>query len=113
VAQPIRVDDPASNRAELPVACSLQASEGTDRLARWRTLFESSPPTVRRKPDQIAVRVAESPGVAAELEALVREERACCSFVQWHVVHDAGWHELQIQGTTEGLDAIAALFGGE
>jgi hypothetical protein len=33
--------------------------------------------------------------------------------VRWHVVHDAGWHELQIRGTSEGLDAIRALFGGE
>jgi len=104
---------PALNQAELPVACSLQAGEGTDRLARWKALFAMSAPTVRRTPDQIAVRVAESPGVAAELEALAAKERACCSFVRWHVVHDAGWHELQIQGSAEGLDAVGALFAGE
>lgn len=98
------------HRAELPVACSLSASDGAKRLMRWRTLFEMSSPTLRRDPDQIVVAMAEAPGVAAELNALAAAERACCSFVDWHVVHTEGGHELQIRGTSEGLDAVAAMF---
>jgi hypothetical protein len=100
----------SASQAQLPVACSLEADEGNERLARWRTLFDTWSPTVRRDPDQILVRVPEAPGVAAELEALAAAERACCSFARWQVVHDADGHELQIHGSAEGLDAIAALF---
>lgn len=82
-------------------------------MIRWKTLLEQSPPKVRREPDQIVVRLAGAPGVAAELDAMVAAERACCSFVEWHVVHGARWHELQIRGTRDGLDAIAAMFDGE
>jgi hypothetical protein len=113
MAVPISDGDRGGERHELRLACSLEASDGAERLTRWRTLFEAWPPTVRRDPDQIVVRVPEAPGVAAELEALAAAERTCCAFVQWHVVHAADWHELQVQGTPEGLEAIAALFGGE
>jgi hypothetical protein len=96
--------------AELPIACTLEAREGAERLIRWRALLESSVLELKRKPDVIVVCVAKAPGIAAELGALVTAERACCPFVDWRLVEHERWHELQIHGTEDGLDAIAGLF---
>jgi hypothetical protein len=69
-----------------------------------------SAPEITREPEQIVVLLGEAPGVAAELDALTAAERVCCSFVEWHVVHDDFRHELHIRGSNDGLDAIAAMF---
>lgn len=111
MAQPTSDRGRLKSHAELPVACALEASDGAARLIRWRALFEMSPPEVRRDGGQIVVRFADGPAVAVELDALVTAERVCCSFVDWHVVHEDGWRELQIRGTADGLDAITAIFG--
>ena len=105
--------DGNASAAELPIACTLEAREGAERLVRWRALLESSLLELKREPDQIDVRVAKASGIAAELGALVAAERACCAFVEWRLVEHERWHELQIHGTTEGLDAIAGLFRSE
>lgn len=110
MAQQFSDRDRAADRVELPLACSLEASDGAERLVRWRTLFEMSPPKITREPEQIVVLLGEAPGVAAELDVLTAAERACCSFVEWHVVHEGGLHQLQIRGSNDGLDAIAAMF---
>jgi hypothetical protein len=110
MAQPTIDHGGDAKPVELPIACTLEANEGAERLIRWKALLERSLPKVMREPDQIVVRLAGAPSVAAELDAIVAAERACCSFVKWHVVHDTSWHELQIRGTRDGLDAIAAMF---
>jgi hypothetical protein len=110
MAQPLSDRDRTADRAELPLACALEAVDGAERLVRWRTLFEMSSPQITREPEQIVVLLGEAPGVAAELDALTAAERACCSFVEWHVVHDGAWHVLQIRGSNDELDAIAAIF---
>ncbi|MGH2909698.1 MAG: hypothetical protein ACRDK8_10420 [Solirubrobacteraceae bacterium] len=96
--------------AELPIACTLEATEGAERLSRWTALFERFAPEITREPGQIVARMPRAPGVAAELDALVASERICCSFVEWHVVDGEHWHELRIRGTGEALDAISVMF---
>jgi hypothetical protein len=98
------------NAAELPIACTLEAREGAERLIRWKALVESSVLELKREPDVIVVCVAKAAGIAAELDTLVAAERACCPFVDWRLVEHERWHELQIHGTEDGLDAIAGLF---
>lgn len=110
MAQPLSDRDRTADRAELPVACALEASDGAERLIRWRTLFEMSAPKITREPERIVVLLGEAPGVGAELDSLTAAERVCCSFVEWHVIHDDAWHQLQIRGSNDGLDAIAAMF---
>ena len=105
--------DGDASAAELPIACTLEAREGAERLVRWKALLERSVLELRREPDQIVVCVAQAPGIVAELGALVAAERACCPFVEWRVVEHERWHELQIHGTADGLDVIAGLFHSE
>jgi hypothetical protein len=110
MATPRSDHDPAPDRFELPVACTLAASDGAKRLARWRALFETSPPKITREPEQIVVLLGEAPGVAAELDALAAAERGCCSFAEWRVIHHRSRHELRIRASVDGLDAVAAMF---
>ena len=105
--------DGSANAAELPIACTLEAREGAERLVRWKALLDRSVLELKREPDQIVMRVARAPGITAELDALVAAERTCCPFVEWQVVEHDGWNELQIRGTSEGIDAIAGMFHPE
>jgi ABC-type phosphonate transport system ATPase subunit len=95
--------------AELPVACSLDASEGSQRLADWRALSERGDASVRREPGQITIRYRHGAGVVEELDRLAAAERRCCSFADWRVIHDRDWVELQIRAEPEGLEAIGAV----
>ncbi len=98
---------------ELPVACTLDATEGADRLARWRALAAHAQLSVQRTPDQLVVLYRSEAGVQEELEALVVAERECCSFAQWEVSHTQEHVILRIRSDAEGLDAIAGVFGGD
>jgi hypothetical protein len=102
----------ASRAVELPVACSLDAAEAGGRLARWQALFAATNPTIRRQPEEILVRVPARSGAGEELEALAAAERACCDFVRWRVTHHSQWHELSIDGSPEGIAAIAPMLLG-
>ncbi len=95
---------------ELPIACSLDAGEGGERLARWRDLAVKGSPAVRRESTQIVVRYRRRPGVLDELEALAAAERQCCSFAEWHVIRDSEYAELHIRSDPESLAAIEALW---
>ncbi len=107
------VDARSSTLFELPIACSLDASEGGERLAQWRGLAAKGMSTVRHEPDQIVVRYRCLPGVLEELEELAAAERRCCSFAKWHVIHDTEYAELHIRSDAAGLAAIAALLVAE
>jgi hypothetical protein len=98
------------NAIELPIACSLDASEGGERLVGWRNLAAGGASIVHRGDDQVVVRYHRRPGV---LEALAAAERRCCSFADWEVTHDTEHAELHIQSNPEGLAAIAALLIAE
>jgi hypothetical protein len=48
-------DDKMPQLDELPLACTLAATDGAARLARWRELSDARL-SVRREPDQLVVR---------------------------------------------------------
>jgi ABC-type phosphonate transport system ATPase subunit len=96
---------------ELPLACTLEATDGAARLARWRALSDARL-SVRRTPDQLIVRYRSQRGVQQELEALVAAERQCCSFADWEVTRDSEHVLLRIRSDAQGLAAIVGAFGG-
>jgi hypothetical protein len=69
---------------ELPIACTLGATDGAARLARWRALSDARL-SVRRTSDRLVVLYQSRSGVYEELKALVAAERECCSFARWGV----------------------------
>jgi hypothetical protein len=96
---------------ELPVACTLGATDGAARLARWRALSDARL-NIRRMPDHVVVLYESRPDVHAELEALVAAERECCSFAEWELTRDSEHVVLQIRSDAQGLAAIVGVFGG-
>jgi hypothetical protein len=99
----------------LPLACTLDASDGAARLQRWRALAEKSPPAARRSGHELAIRWRLDTDGTTELEALVASERECCSFVTWSLSSRGPETLLTIAadpGRPEELDAIMALFAG-
>jgi hypothetical protein len=97
--------------AELPIACTLDAGAGAERMARWRALSARAAPGVRRADGELVVAYPRAPGVREELERLAAAERRCCAFAHWEVVPDRDQVVLRISADGEGLAAIARLFG--
>jgi hypothetical protein len=95
---------------ELPIACTLGATDAAARLARWRALSEARL-SVRRTADRLVVRYEPRSGVHAELDALVAAERECCAFAKWEVSRDSKHVVLQIRSDAHGIAAIADTFG--
>lgn len=109
------MDDPsdAVQHDELPVACTLSASDGPARLRRWQNLHQSTPPTAQLTNGVLEVHYQPGPEVLAELQDLVAEERVCCAFVSWAVTEDSGQPVLRITaqpGSPQDIEPIAAMF---
>ncbi|CAN5432328.1 hypothetical protein BH23ACT6_BH23ACT6_17830 [soil metagenome] len=109
------MDDPSSTaqRGELPVACTLGASDGPSRLQRWQHLHQVAVPVAQLTDGELEVRYQSGPGVLAELQKLVADERVCCAFVSWAVTEDNGQPVLRVTappGSPQEIEPIAAMF---
>lgn len=109
------MDDPspAAQRDELPVACTLGASDGSSRLQRWQHLHKLAAPVAQLTNGVLEVRYRPGPGVLAELQELVAEERLCCPFVSWAVTENSGQPILRVTartGSPQDIEPIAAMF---
>jgi hypothetical protein len=97
--------------AEVPIACTLGADDGGERLARWRALWASGIPSVGREADALVVTFPAGRRVREELEALAAAERRCCAFAEWEVEPEVDHVVLRIRSHPDGLAALSALFG--
>ena len=109
------VDDPsdAAQHGELPMACSLGASDRPARLQRWQHLAPDRSPDHSTHHGELEVRYQPGPEVLAELQDLVAEERVCCAFVRWAVTEDSGQPVLCVTaqpGSPQDIEPIAAMF---
>lgn len=103
----------ADEDAPLPVACTLGADNGPERLRRWQRLHQTATPTARLADGILEVRYPPGPEVLAELQTLVAAERVCCAFVSWAVVEEGGRPVLRVTapaGSPEDVEPISALF---
>ena len=97
----------------LPLACTLDATDGADRSRRWRQLVADAAPVARRTEGRLEVRYQPGPGVLDELRALAAAEAECCSFVAWVVTEQAGDPTLVVSapaGQPDLIEPIATLF---
>ena len=105
--------DSVDTGPELPLACTLAAADGAERLRRWHALTAAAPPQLRRESGRVELRWSlAGPGVD-ELEALVAAERECCGFVAWTLARERGGAVLTITaqpGRPDDVEAIAGLF---
>ena len=104
----------AAQHSELPVACTLGASDGPERMKRWQQLHRITAPTTQLSSGQLEVRFQPGPEVLAELMDLVAAERVCCAFVNWAVLEDGGQPVLRVTAPPDSprdVEPIAAMFG--
>ncbi len=67
--------------AELPIACSLNATDLPARLAEITTLGRDALIDVLRAPARAELRFAAGDGIRDRLEAIVQAEDQCCAFL--------------------------------
>jgi hypothetical protein len=83
------------------VACKLGTADLAAQRERWLALVERAGAGREETGDGLRLRFRAGPGVAEELEALARVERACCAWAAWDV-------EVVLHARSEG-DGVAAL----
>lgn len=94
--------------AELPIACSLTATELPARLAEITTLGRDALIDVLHEPGHAELRFAAGDGARAGIEAIVRAEAQCCAFLNMDVRDEPGLVVLSITAPPD-----AALVLGE
>jgi hypothetical protein len=97
----------AGERPSLPIACTLGASEGADRVRDWQTLLASHRTGRDRREGCLEVRFRDVADVSRELNRLVSAERDCCSFVDWAVASRDGELVLTIKGDDAALSTFS------
>lgn len=98
------------SRGLLPVACTLGADDGAQRLEEWRDVVRRFGVGTRRVAGRVTLGFRDAPGVAAELERLVAAERSCCAFLDWTLTHTDDEWVVVIAG---GDDELATVSLGE
>jgi hypothetical protein len=83
-AMPRRLPE-APMPAELPIACSLTATELPARLAEITALGRDALIDVQHEPTDAELRFAAAGGVRDRIEAIVRAEAQCCGFLNMRV----------------------------
>ncbi|HVA05804.1 MAG TPA: hypothetical protein VNG12_03585 [Acidimicrobiales bacterium] len=98
---------------EVPIACTLGASELPDRLAEWQAFFgdhvEGSEPVSEQR---LRLRLRDSDAALLAAASLSRREKACCAFFEFSV--ELGVHERWLvvsvpPGAEETLSSFAAM----
>ena len=99
-----------ADRGDVPVACTLSASEMPGRLDDWRALLDRAR---HRTATATGVRVAfpSEPGLAGRVAELARAEQSCCAFFTFTLELDADEIVLDVAAPPDALDVVAALFG--
>lgn len=91
-----------------PIACTLTPGDYKARVLRIRDLAIRSLLTARREP--LRLHLTYAPEAAQEVRGLVREEQACCAFLQFAVRDDAQGVHVTITAPEEASGAANDLF---
>ena len=94
--------------AAAPIACTLTPGNYKARVLRIRDLAAHSLRTARR--ELLRLHLTYAPAAAHEVRSLVREEQACCAFLQFGVRDDAQCVHVTITAPKEARDAADDLF---
>ncbi len=88
-----------------PIACTLTASDLTDREGAWQKLLGSG--LVERDLVPGGLRLSAAPGAAAALIELIDLERECCAWIHFEVV---GGSVATLTAEGEGAAVLAEMF---
>lgn len=105
--------EPRPNRRLIPVACTLDETEGDRRTEQWRlTLDGLVTGAERSQAGQLRLTLTEDPDRITQLLALAKAEKSCCSFFDFTLAIGADTTSLVIgvpAGSETILDAFARL----
>ena len=91
----------------LPIACTLGADDGRQRIEEWRDVVRRFGTGSRREPGRLTLAFGNDASVGEELGRLVSAERDCCAFLGWELTRtDNGW-ALTVTGTDEELATVS------
>jgi hypothetical protein len=93
--------------AELPIACSLNATELPARLAEMAALGRDALLDARTGQTRAELRFAAGAGVCERVEAIVAAESQCCAFLTMAVTAESDTVLLTIDAP-EGADVVLA-----
>jgi hypothetical protein len=82
--------------AEVPIACSLTATELPARLAEITTLGRDALIDALHEPGHAELRFAAGDGARDRIEAIVRAEAQCCAFLNMDIRDEPGLVVLSI-----------------
>jgi hypothetical protein len=98
---------------DVPVACSLTATDLDLRTERWRRLGSRTGVRATRTADGLLLVFESAPGVESELTELARLERECCAFAKWDVENGGAQILLRITAQDEmGIQAVHDMRDG-
>src|SRR4051812_32810901 len=95
--------------AELPIACSLTATELPSRLAEMAALGAAALVAARQDAAHAELRFTAGPDVRERVEAIVAAESQCCAFMTMRVTERPGVVVLSIDAP-EGAEVALAEF---
>ncbi|HEX7298890.1 MAG TPA: hypothetical protein VF257_07765 [Solirubrobacteraceae bacterium] len=95
--------------SELPIACSLSASELPARLAEMADLGRNALIDARTEPTRAQLRFAAGAGVRARVEAIVAAESQCCAFLIMRVGDEPDTVVLTIDAPEDAELVLAEL----
>lgn len=102
--------------AELPIACSLNATERTVRLAAMTALGRDALVGVRRATAHAELRFAAGDGIRDRVEEIAAAEAECCAFLDMEVHDEPDLVVLYITAPPDAdpvLGELANAFRGE
>ncbi|HEX5191842.1 MAG TPA: hypothetical protein VFW09_03505 [Solirubrobacteraceae bacterium] len=96
---------------ELPIACSLDATQLGERERRWSELVHAAGTTRRATADGIEVRFRAGERTEHELQQLVAAERECCAWARWELHTDDGDLVMRVHaGNSTGAATLQSMF---
>jgi hypothetical protein len=95
--------------SELPIACSLNASELPARLAEMADLGRAALIDARTEPTRAQLRFAAGAGFRARVEAIVAAESRCCAFLTMRVSDEPDTVVLTIDAPEDAELVLAEL----
>jgi hypothetical protein len=102
--------------AELPIACSLKATELPARLAEITMLGDDALIDVHRASGDAELRLAAGDGIRDRVEAIVHAEAHCCAFLTMEVRDEPDLVVLRITASADAdlvLGELVDAFRGE
>jgi hypothetical protein len=92
---------------EIPIACTLSATDNRGRLAQIAALSRDALRHVERRGLTLDLRYA--PEAAARVRQLVEQERTCCAFLQFYLQESADEVRLLVTAPPAAADALPDL----